>query len=218
MDDILQFLNQLAKNNNREWFAENKEWYQRCREKMFFLVDLLINEIRKFDVQIPVTDTAENVFRIYRDVRFSKDKSPYKTHFGSYISKGGRKSHFAGYYIHIAPGESFVGGGLYVPEKEHLKAVRQHISHYPDEFLGIINNPGFKAIYPEMLDHRLKTAPKGFPKDHPYIHLLRYKSFVFSSPVTDEELIGENFIEKSVSAFSHLYKVNSFLNEALETA
>ncbi len=217
MDDILQFLKELTKNNNREWFAENKEWYQRCREKMFFLVDLLINEIRKFDAEIPVTDPAENVFRIYRDVRFSKDKSPYKTHFGCHISKGGRKSHFAGYYIQIAPGESFVGGGLYMPEKEHLKAVRQQILQYPDEFLGIIENPGFKAIFPEMLDHRLKTAPRGFPKDHPYIDLLRYKSFVFSTTVTDEELTGEKFIEKTISAFNHLCKINSFLNEALET-
>ena len=217
MDDILQFLKELTKNNNREWFAENKEWYQRCREKMFFLVDLLINEIRKFDAEIPVTDPAENVFRIYRDVRFSKDKSPYKTHFGCHISKGGRKSHFAGYYIQIAPGESFVGGGLYMPEKEHLKAVRQQILQYPDEFLGIIENPGFKAIFPEMLDHRLKTAPRGFPKDHPYIDLLRYKSFVFSTTVTDEELTGEKLIEKTISAFKHLCKINSFLNEALET-
>ncbi len=217
MDDILQFLKELTKNNNREWFAENKEWYQRCREKMFFLVDLLINEIRKFDAEIPVTDPAENVFRIYRDVRFSKDKSPYKTHFGCHISKGGRKSHFAGYYIQIAPGESFVGGGLYMPEKEHQKAVRQQILQYPDEFLGIIENPGFKAIFPEMLDHRLKTAPRGFPKDHPYIDLLRYKSFVFSTTVTDEELTGEKLIEKTISAFKHLCKINSFLNEALET-
>jgi uncharacterized protein (TIGR02453 family) len=110
-----------------------------------------------------------------------------------------------------------VGGGLYMPEKEHQKAVRQQILQYPDEFLGIIENPGFKAIFPEMLDHRLKTAPRGFPKDHPYIDLLRYKSFVFSTTVTDEELTGEKLIEKTISAFKHLCKINSFLNEALET-
>ena len=110
-----------------------------------------------------------------------------------------------------------VGFCFYMPEKEHLKAVRQQILQYPDEFLGIIENPGFKAIFPEMLDHRLKTAPRGFPKDHPYIDLLRYKSFVFSTTVTDEELTGEKLIEKTISAFKHLCKINSFLNEALET-
>ena len=216
MEDILQFLIQLTKNNNREWFAENKAWYQQCREKMFFLVDLLISEIRKFDPEIPVTDPAENIFRIYRDVRFSKDKSPYKTHFGGFISKGGRNSRFAGYYIHIASGDTHAGGGLYMPEKDDLKAIRQHILQYPDEFTGIINDPGFRKVFPEMLDHRLKTAPRGFPKDHPQIDLLRYKSFAFSTHFMDEELVGEAFIENTVAAFRHLHPVNSFLNEALE--
>lgn len=216
MEDVLKFLSQLSKNNTREWFDANRDWYKKSREKILFTTDLFINEIRKFDAEIPVMDPKECMFRIFRDVRFSDDKRPYKTNFGSFIAKGGRKSRNAGYYFHVEPGESFIGGGVYMPDKEPLKAIRQYISRFPDEFLEIINHPDFKAIYPEMYDHQLKTAPKDFPKDHPYIHLLRYKSFVFSAPLTNEELKNGKFIDKSVNAFNQLHKINSWLNDALK--
>ena len=103
-----------------------------------------------------------------------------------------------------------------MPDKEPLNAIRQYISKFPEEFLEIINHPDFKAIYPEMYDHQLKTAPKGFSKDHGYIHLLRYKSIVFSAPVTNEELINGKFIDKTVSAFKQLHKINSWLNDAMK--
>jgi uncharacterized protein (TIGR02453 family) len=215
MKDVLQFLRELAKNNNREWFEANKNWYQESRGKVLFVTDVIINEIRGFDEDMPLPDPKDCLFRIFRDVRFSHDKRPYKTNFGSFIAKGGRKGEDAGYYFHIEPGASFAGGGLYMPAAEPLRAVREHISRNAEAFLDIINQPGFKAVYPEMYDHRLKTAPKGFPKDHEYIHLLRYKSFVFSAPLKDDDIANGKFIEKSIAAFKQLHPVNVFLNEAL---
>jgi uncharacterized protein (TIGR02453 family) len=217
MEKVLQFLWELSENNDRLWFEANKPGYTESRKKVLFVTDVLINEIRKFDDSIPVLDSKDCMFRIFRDVRFSHDKRPYKTNFGSFIAKGGRKSECAGYYFHIEPGQSFLGGGVYMPAAEPLKAIRNYIARFPHEFLEIINQPEFKSIFSEMYDHRLKTAPKGFAKDHEFIHLLRYKSFVFSSHVSDQELVNGKFIEKAVEAFRQLQKVNAYLNEALES-
>ena len=217
MNNVLEFLEELAKNNNREWFQTNKVWYEESRDKFLFLTDVMINEIRKFDPEIPALSPKDCMFRIFRDVRFSNDKRPYKTNFGSFISRGGRKGMFAGYYFHLEPdGESFVGGGLYMPPSEPLNAVRNHIAENAEEFLDIINQPGFKRIYPEMYNDKLKTAPKGFPKDHEYIDLLRYKSFVFSQTLSRKDILGKKYIETMVEAFRQLQPFNRFLNEAVE--
>jgi uncharacterized protein (TIGR02453 family) len=216
MEKVLQFLRELSKNNTREWFEENRKWYNESREKVLFVTDVLVNEIRKFDPEIPVLNAKDCMFRIFRDVRFSNDKRPYKANFGSFISKEGRKSQLPGYYFHIEPGESFVGGGVYMPEAAPLKAIRQYIARFPEEFTEIINQPEFKSVFPGMYDHQLKTAPKGFPKDHEFIHLLRYKSFVFSAAVPDPEIAAGNWIENAVNAYKQLYKVNAFLYDALK--
>jgi uncharacterized protein (TIGR02453 family) len=215
MEKVLQFLRELSENNTREWFEENRNRYQESREKVLFVTDVLVNEIRKFDKEIPVLNAKDCMFRIFRDVRFSNDKRPYKTNFGSFISKEGRKSQHPGYYFHIEPGESFVGGGVYMPDAGPLKAIRQYISRFPEEFTEIINQPEFKSVFPEMYDHQLKTAPKGFPKDHEFIHLLRYKSFVFSKPVSDHEITNGDFIETAVDSFKQLHKINAYLYDAL---
>ncbi|MFW6257659.1 MAG: DUF2461 domain-containing protein [Prolixibacteraceae bacterium] len=215
MEKVLQFLRELSANNNREWFDANKPRYVECRQKVLFLTDVLINEIRKFDHSVPLLDAKDCMFRIFRDVRFSNDKRPYKTNFGSFIAKGGRKSECPGYYFHIEPGNSFVGGGLYMPAAAPLKAVREHIASAGYEFSDIINDPDFKAALPEMFDDRLKTAPKGFPKDHEFIELLRYKSFAFSAPVSDETLTRGDFIDKATEIFRQQHKANQFLIEAL---
>jgi uncharacterized protein (TIGR02453 family) len=215
MEKVLQFLRELSENNDRVWFEANKNRYAESRNKVLFLTDVLVNEIRKFDESIPLLDSKDCMFRIFRDVRFSHDKRPYKTNFGSFIAKGGRKSECAGYYFHIEAGQSFLGGGVYMPAAEPLKTIRDYIAKFPHEYLEIINQPEFKSIFPEMYDHRLKTAPKGFAKDHEFIHLLRYKSFTFSSSVTDQELVNGKFIAKAVEAFRQLHKVNAYLNEAL---
>ncbi|MFW5822210.1 MAG: DUF2461 domain-containing protein [Tangfeifania sp.] len=215
MEQVLQFLQELSENNNREWFNENRKRYEESREKILFLTDIFINEIRKFDPEITPMNPKDCMFRIFRDVRFSKDKRPYKTNFGSFIAKGGRKSIYPGYYFHIEPTGSFIGGGIYMPAAGPLKAIRSHIEKHPEEFLAIINDPDFKAFFPEMMDHKLKTAPRGVDKDHPFIDLLRYKSYAFSSPVKTGILLQGKYVETSVNAFMELCKVNAFLNEAL---
>ena len=216
MLQVIQFLNELSENNNREWFQNNKKRYDESREKVLFITEVVINEIRKFDPEVPLLEPKDCLFRIFRDVRFSNDKRPYKTNFGSFIAKGGRKSMHAGYYFHIEPSGSFVGGGIYMPAAEPLKAIREYIAENGEEFLSIINNKDFKKVYPEMMDDKLKTAPKGFSPDHEFINLLRYKSFAFSSQLNKSQILADNYIEKLVHSFKILQPVNRFLNDALE--
>lgn len=216
MLQVIQFLQDLSENNNREWFQKNKKRYDESKEKILFLTEVLINELRKFDSEIPALDPKDCMFRIFRDVRFSNDKSPYKTNFGSFIAKGGRKSINAGYYFHIEPNGSFVGGGIYMPANEPLKAVREYIAENGEEFSSIINDANFKKFYPEMLDDKLKTSPKGFSSDHEFIELLRYKSFAFSNKVDKSQILADNYIEYLVESFKTLHPVNQFLNDALD--
>ncbi|SHF38554.1 TIGR02453 family protein [Mariniphaga anaerophila] len=215
MEKVLQFLGELAENNTREWFEKNRDRYAKSREKVLFITEILGNEIRKFDPEVPVLNPKDCMFRIFRDVRFSNDKRPYKTNFGSFIAKGGRKSQNPGYYFHIEPGKSFVGGGIYMPAAEPLKAIRKYIARFPEELTELLNAPEFKSVFPEMLDDKLKTAPKGFPKDHAYIHLLRYKSFAFSAPVSDSKIVSGSFIDEAVNAYKQLHRVNAYLYDSL---
>jgi uncharacterized protein (TIGR02453 family) len=215
MDKVLNFLEELSKNNTREWFNDNRNWYEESRDKVLFVTDVLINEIGKFDSSVKGLSPKDCTFRIFRDVRFSKDKRPYKTNFGSFICKGGRKSMNPGYYFHIEPGSSFVAGGIYMPPAEPLKTIRNYMADNAEEFLDITNSPSFTAIFPEMYDDKLKTAPKGFPKDHEFIELLRYKSYIFSKELNDRVITGNSYIDQMVELFEELKPVNSFLYEAL---
>ncbi|WP_167604606.1 DUF2461 domain-containing protein [Maribellus sediminis] len=216
MDKVLEFLKELAANNNREWFQDNKKWYDQSREKVLFLTDVLINEIGKFDPEVRGLQPKDCMFRIFRDVRFSHDKRPYKTNFGSFICKGGRKSMNPGYYFHLEPGGCFVGGGIYMPPAEPLRTIRSFMADHAEEFLEFTQDPDFKKDFPEMYDDRLKTAPKGFPKDHEHMDLLRYKSFIYSKTFSDKVVKSDKYIETMVDTFHQLYPVNSFLYRALE--
>ncbi len=215
MEKVLDFLTDLSVNNNREWFQANKKRYDESREKVLFLTEVLINEIRKFDSTIPVLPPKDCVFRIFRDVRFSKDKRPYKTNFGAYITKGGRKGMYAGYYFHIDPAGSFAGGGVYMPPAEQLRAIRNYLAINGAEFLELIESKNFKKTFPEMYEDKLKTAPKGFPKDHEFIDLLRYKSFAFSGGINNSQISSDKLIENIVNSFKQLQPVNAMLNDAL---
>jgi len=216
MEKVLHFLEKLSANNNREWFQKNKKLYDESREKVSFLTDLLINEIGKFDPAVRGVQTKDAMFRIFRDVRFSHDKRPYKTNFGSFICAGGRKNANPGYYFHLEPGACFVAGGIYMPPADKLRAVRSYLADHAEEFIEITEDPDFKAIFPELYDDKLKTAPKGFPKDHEYVDLLKYKSYIFSKNFSDSEVVGENYVEKVVEAFRTASALNSFLYRALE--
>jgi uncharacterized protein (TIGR02453 family) len=216
MQEVLNFLSELKGNNNKEWFDQNRDRYQECRKKLLFLTEMIIHEVGKFDHEIGVQDPKNCVFRIFRDVRFSNDKTPYKTNMGSFIAKNGRKSISAGYYLHIEPGASFVGGGSYCPPADALKAFRTEIFDQPEEFKQLIFNESFRKVYPELYDDKLKTAPKGFPKDFPDIDLLKYKSFAFGSAIDDSVVTSEAYIEIILNSMKQLYPVNRFLNAALD--
>ncbi|WP_319591565.1 DUF2461 domain-containing protein [uncultured Draconibacterium sp.] len=215
MEKVLGFLKQLAENNNREWFNDNRKWYEESKEKVIFLTDVLINEIGEFDPAVRVLLPKDCVFRIFRDVRFSKDKRPYKTNFGSFICKGGRKSMNPGYYFHLEPGGCFVAGGIYMPPSPVLKSIRNYVANHGDELLDIINEPDFKKEFPEMFDDKLKLAPKGFAKDHEHIELLKYKSFIYSKTLGENVVTGDNYIKQLVKFYEQLYPLNVYLYEAL---
>lgn len=216
MQGVIQFLDDLKKNNNREWFQKNHGRYEESRNKILFITELLINEIRSFDADIPPLDPKECQFRIYRDIRFSPDKTPYKTHFGSYIARGGRKSRRAGYYLHIDPDEGFMGGGIYLPEKDMLKALRTAIYDQPEVFRQIMEQEKFKTLYPLIEGEKLKANPPGFPAYFEQIELLRYKSYAFSTPISREQLADSRFLDIAVDAFKTLSPANKFLNDALD--
>lgn len=216
MKEVFSFLSELRLNNNREWFDENRHRYDESRKKVLFLTEKVINEIRSFDPEIEDITAKDCMFRIFRDVRFSNDKTPYKVNMGSFIARGGRKSVGAGYYFHIEPGGSFVGGGAYCPPADVLKAIRTEIFDHPEVFKGLINSESFAKVYTEMYDDRLKTPPKGFPKEFPDIDLLKYKSYAFTSRVADSEVLEGDFASKIVFAFKELAPVNHFINIAID--
>ena len=216
MQEVLNFLSELRLNNNKEWFDQNRDRYEESRKKVLFLTELVIHEVSKFDPEIGSLTAKDCVFRIFRDVRFSHDKTPYKINMGSFIARGGRKSMGAGYYLHIEPGGSFVGGGSYCPPADSLKALRTEIFDHPDEFKKLIYSDSFRRTYPEMYDDKLKTPPKGFPKDFPDIDLLKYKSYAFTSRIDDSVVAGDAYVGKIIDAFKELAPVNRFLNTAID--
>ncbi|WP_196888851.1 DUF2461 domain-containing protein [Aureivirga sp. CE67] len=212
---ILNFLEGLRDNNNRDWFQENKKQYTEARDEYAMLLDALISKIRKFDGSIMAISSKDCMFRLNRDVRFSNNKEPYKRNFGAFISGNGRKSEQAGYYVHIEPGNSFIGGGIYMPQPKALKAIRTEIFEYPDEFKAIIHDEEFLKVFPEIYGDKLKTAPRGFPKDFKDIELLRHKSYAVIHKVEDTFWKQEDVLEQIISIFKIQYKYNLFLNNCL---
>jgi len=215
MKTILNFLSQLKHNNNREWFKENKAHYEKAKTTFEEFVNILILKIKEFDSSVDINSAKECTFRIYRDVRFSKNKEPYKPNMGAYISKGGRKSKYAGYYVHIEPDASFAGGGIYCPQPVVLKAVREDIFDNSENIKAIINNKNFNKIFPKLYGEKLKTAPRGFPKDFPDIDLLNYKSYTVIKELSNEDLIANTFFNQLVSIFKTQKPFNDYLNRTI---
>ena len=211
----INFLNQLRKNNNRDWFKTNKALYLKAKKQFDQFIEIIILVIKDIDSEIDVPSAKECTFRIFRDVRFSKNKSPYKTNFGAYIAKGGRKSPFAGFYVHIEPNESFVGGGVYMPEAKYLKAIRTEIYENTDDYKEIINNKTFKKHFDRIYGEKLKLAPKGFPKDFADIDLLKNKHYVVAHKVDDIFWTSEKLIEELTKIFKIQFPFNKFINKAI---
>lgn len=216
MNKSLSFIGDLKQNNNREWFQANRKRYEEARKEFLAFLQALVNEIGLFDPDLGPVEPKSTLFRINRDIRFSKDKSPYKTNFGAYIRKGGKKSGYAGYYFHVEPGECFIGGGVYHPESDVLKKIRQEIYENPEEFREIIENRKFRSAFGEMYDHQLKTAPKGFPKDFEHMDLLRFQSYIVSTAMDDETMKGNSLLGETVDAYRMMYPLVRFINYALD--
>lgn len=216
----LKFLRDLKKNNHKEWFDANRKKYEAAREDFAALVAKIIEVHGKKDETIASLTPKDCMFRMNRDIRFSKDKTPYKTNFGASINRGGKKSIFSGYYLHCeAGGESFVGGGLWMPEPEHLKKVRQEIDYSFDEFNKIITGKKFVSIYKELYtgeDSKLSREPKGYEKDNPAIEYIKLKSFLAMQPLTEADLTGKDLVKKITVAFETLQPLVTFINRALE--
>ena len=213
MKKIVDFLTHLKENNNRDWFHANKSTYIEAKERFDTYINLLIPKVKEIDPGVDVNEAKECTFRIYRDVRFSKNKEPYKTNFGGYINKGGRKSKYAGYYLHVEPNKSFIGAGIYMPRGDDLRAVREEIHKDPETFKKLINNEEFKKYFPELWGEKLKTAPRGFPKDFEDIDLLRYKSYTALHYIKDSDLLSDNFFDYVYKVFSVQYKFNKYFND-----
>ena len=216
--NTFKFLKDLKKNNNREWFNENKSRYEEARANFEEVISELVNHIAKFDPPIGNVNPRKAIFRIYRDTRFAKDKTPYKLNLGAHLSPHGAQLHDrAGYYIHIEPGKSFLAGGSYLPPSDWLSAIRYEINRNSKEFKKIINSKSFKSYFGEIEGEKLKTAPKDYPKDHPEIELLKFKSFLAMHYLKDKETLSPNFIKHAVKVFKALYPFDKFLNNAAES-
>jgi len=216
----LSFLKELKKNNTKEWFDTNRKKYEAAKADFSILSNSVIQALGKKDPFIASLQAKDCTFRINRDVRFSKNKDPYKTNMGMYLSRGGKKSVFSGYYFHVEPGgNSFMGGGLYMPEPDVIKKVRQEIDYNWEEFNKIISQKKFKATYGNLQREEgmvLSREPKGYEKDNPAIEYIKLKSWVATAPVTDQLLTSDHLVKEIVGAFETLQPMIEFLNKALE--
>ncbi len=216
MQKTLSFLKQLKNNNNKDWFDKNKPDYLGAKEEFEGLVTKVIAGLAKADKKIsPEMKAKDCVFRIYKDVRFSKDKTPYKTNMGASLNPDGRKSLVAGYYLHVEPGASFLAGGIYMPEPAILNAVRQEIDYNPKPLLKILSAPSFKKYFKGLDEEdKLKTVPKGFDKNHPQIELLKHKHFIVVHNLNDKDILAKDFDKVVLAGYKAMQPFIEYLRIA----
>jgi len=213
----VDFLKELASNNNRDWFQANKKAFDTAQDNMTAFAGFLIGEIGMLDREVADLDPKSCVFRIYRDVRFSKDKSPYKTNLGAYISPGGRKSMQPGYYFHLEPGRSFVAGGKHIPDGPELLKIRNAIAKDTADFLKIVEKKSFLEAFGRMSGDALKSAPKGFDADHKAIEYLKLKEFMAWTEFKNEKLLlSPDFPNNLIKMMKEMYPLVAFLRKALK--
>lgn len=214
----LKFLKDLKKNNNKPWFDAHRKEYETAKNDFAVFIQNVIDKHSKSDPTIKSIMAKDCMFRINRDVRFSKDKSPYKTNMGAYINRGGKKSLFAGYYFHCEPGQSFVGGGLWMPMPPELNKVRQEIDYNLDEFKKIITSKKFRSVYKDLSHEKeyvLSRVPKGYDPTNPAAEYLKMKSFVSMTPLKDSDLTSKYLVKKTTIAFEALQPLIEFVNQSL---
>lgn len=212
----IRFLYDLSRHNDRLWFAENRSRYESARENFSAFVQAVIDEIVRFDPIFRGLEAKSCIFRINRDIRFTHDKSVYKTNFGAFMVRGGKKSadRFPGYYLHIEPGQSFISGGSYIPPAPWLNAIRERIAEDGDGLLKIINSREYRKYFNGLEGEKLKLPPRGFPKDHPHIELIKMKSFLPEKSLKDSEVIDPGFFNVVTGAFRAMKPLNDFLTTA----
>lgn len=215
MDTIISFLRALARNNNREWFNDNKKAYLEALGLFRDFSGKVLAGIARFDPSLGDLEARDTIFRIYKDVRFSKDKTPYKTHFGCWMSRGGRKSTDAGYYFHLEPDNTFMAAGVYMLPREQLSLIRQEIVFNPTAF-KIINDPLITKGYERTgKEDMLKKGPAGFPKDFEYLDEIKYKHYIYSKNYSEPEIRQKDFSTKLAVDFQGLLPLVNYLNHAM---
>lgn len=219
LPSTLKFLKDLKKNNNKPWFDAHRNEYEAAKKNFEQVIQAVIDMHGKSDKTIAHLKAKECMFRINRDIRFAKDKSPYKTNMGAYINRGGKKSFYGGYYFHCEPGQSFVGGGLWMPMPNELSKVRQEIDYNLAEFKKITGSKKFKSSYKDLsrdAEYTLTRVPKGYEADNPAADYIKLKSFVATAKVSDADLNSKTIVKKLATAFEALQPMLAFINKSLE--
>ncbi|HEY5713930.1 MAG TPA: DUF2461 domain-containing protein [Candidatus Gracilibacteria bacterium] len=221
LPDIIDFLSRLSKNNNKPWFEDHKGEFKELQDYFKELAQGLGQSIAGFDPEIARIlgeKKTIKVFRIYRDARFSKDKTPYKTNFGACIAEGGEPCCSPCYYLHIEPGDqSFIAGGMHMPTPEKLNNIRDHIAEKATDLRKVLKSPEIQKAFGGLSEYAmLKTAPKGFPKEHPDIDLLRFKSFILQHKIKDKDLKSNKFFDQILEEFRVMKPFNDYLRKAIK--
>ncbi len=213
--ESIDFLKKLGKNNNREWFTEHKDLYTNAHNNMIDFAGALLAEMNRHD-NIETVSGKQSLFRIYKDVRFSKDKLPYNTHWNGGFKRATNKLR-GGYYFHIQPGDSFVGGGFWGPEKNDMQRIRQDIDFNYPEWEKMLAGKTLVKTFGGLMGEQLKSAPRGFAKDHPAIGLLRYQQYLLKHDFTDEEVLSPDFVKNVNDIFKKMRPFLDFMSEILTT-
>jgi uncharacterized protein (TIGR02453 family) len=213
--DTYSFLTELSANNNKEWFDANRKRYEQIKQNISHVAEIIIHEVSGIDKSVLGLQPKDCVFRINRDIRFSADKSPYKTNSGIFVCPGGKNSWNAGYYLHIEPGNSFLSGGIYMPSSPALKAIREEIFNNYDDFLEIVKDKSFVSNFGEFWGDRLKTKPKGFPDDFAGMEYLKLKQFTVLKSMSEKVMTSEKLLDEIRVTYKALFPLNRFLNQAI---
>jgi uncharacterized protein (TIGR02453 family) len=213
----VSFLRELKDNNNKEWFDLHRKAYEGAKSDYLNLVSNILEKLKTIDPSLENLDPKKCVFRINRDVRFSKNKDPYKTNMGSFYSKGGKAVECAGYYFHLEPGSCFIGGGYWMPQGPDLKKIRSEIDYNLEEFTGILQEKTMKKYFGELSQEaRLSRPPQGYDADNPAVEYLKLKSFTVTSPLPDEQLTNPKLLSNIIDHFRAMKPLVQFLNRSLD--
>lgn len=218
--EAIQFIDDLGKNNSTEWMHANKKRYENYKKDYHNFIASVLDAMKPLDSSLEGLEVKNCTFRINRDIRFSKDKSPYKTNIGIWLTTNKLRKNSPGYYIHFEKGNSFIAGGVWCPESDELKRIRKEIAFFYEDLEEIVNNKAFKSAFSSITIEEgqvLKTAPKGYDPNHPGIEFLKLKSFTVSQKIDDNLFTEPNFAKKIAEKLILIKPLNNFLSRALET-